>query len=667
MTFYNIGFILYFLTPFIIIYYLVPSGAKNAVLLAASVLFGLLAGPVYFLAILGAVAVNYLLGRLMGKHRTVPLLVLGTAANTILPIIFRLNMKPEMLSAVSPELILFFGMCMCSFRALTYLIDLYKGTTAIQRNILKFMSYMLYFPSFTAGPLICYNDFRLKPSESEHFGIDFLKGTAYFVCGLLKKTIFADRLSALWHTIITSDLNTLTAANAYLGLAALVLCILISLSAYWDCAVGLCRITGFDVSRHFRPMRYIKKIGAAAVVYLFPVAASVAALMSLFNMPVAGTLFNAMQKGNGFNDVSFLYHFCSNRILLLVSAVLAMRIPALLGRLVMKCIKREKKKDGAAARITALAVMAGLLVLSTANFVLMERPLKNDKVKFDSNTLREAEKYFSKSFIFAEQLDMLNADAGFIMRTSGKNGVYYSKGNTLIERPADYSEKSVDESIEAIDAVSDKECYTTHIVLIPPAYEINADKLPPYAHDNRVKKTINRVYTLLDGSAIQLFDAGRLLEDNSHKKLYYSTSPELTAEGTYLVYEAMTKQLGCRVYSYDAFGFKEGSYGYKGDLWHRAGTHFTETDRYAEPAKAEERIDGDVTVLSSDAKSGRALALVTDGITPDIDRLFVKSFDTVYVFHADSDKTRMKETVNKYLSDKFVTDMLVVCGTDFMM
>lgn len=667
MTFYNIGFILYFLTPFIIIYYLVPSGAKNAVLLAASVIFGLLAGPVYFLAILGSVAVNYLLGRLIGKHRTVPLLVLGTAANTILPIIFRLNMKPEMLSAVSPELILFFGMCMCSFRALTYLIDLYKGTTAIQRNILKFMSYMLYFPAFTAGPLICYNDFRLKLRERDHSGTDFLKGTAYFVCGLLKKTIFADRLAALWHTIITSDLKVLTAANAYLGLVALVLCILLSISAYWDCAVGLCRITGFDVSRRFRPMQYIKKIGAAAVVYLFPVAASAAALVSLLNVPVAGTLFNAMVKGNGFNEVPFLYHFCSNRILLLVSAVLALRIPSLLGRLIIKPFKSEKKTDGAAARITALVVMAGLLVLSTANFVLMERPAKTHTGKWYGVDLRSEEKYYSQNFIFAEQIDMINADAGFLIKASGKNGVYYSEGNTLIERPADYNERSVDAAIEAIDAVSDKERYTTHIALIPPAYEINADTLPPYAHDNRVKKTINRVYALLDGSAIELFDAGDLLEDNSNKKLYYSTSPELTAEGTYLVYEAMTRQLGCRSYSYDRFGFAEGSYSYKGDLWHKAGTHFTKTDLYAEPAKAEERIDGAVTVLSSDAKSGRALALITDGTAPDIDRLFSKSFDKVYVFYADSDKESMKETVNNYLSDKFVTDMLVVCGTDFMM
>ena len=668
MTFYNIGFILYFLTPFIIIYYLVPSGAKNAVLLAASILFGLLAGPMYFLVILGSIAVNYLLGILIGKHRTAPLLAIGAAANTILPIIFRLNMKPEMLGTLSPVIILFFGMCMCSFRALTYLIDLYKGTTAIQRNILKFMNYMLYFPAFTAGPLIRYNDFRLQLRERDHSGTDFIKGTAYFICGILKKTVFADRLAALWHTILNSDLSVLTAANAYLGIAALVLCILISVSAYWDCAVGLCRITGFDVSRSFRPIRYIREIGAAAAAYLFPLAASAWALVSLFDIPTAETLFNATLKGNGFNEVPFLYHFCSNRILLLVSAVIALRIPALLGRLITKPFKHERKKDSTAARIASLAVMAGLLVFSTANAVLMDYPEKTFYTENrDDAALRIADKSSSQSFIFSEQLDMLNADAGFLMKVSGKNGVYYAEGNTLIERPADYNERSVDAAIETIDAVSDKERYTTHIALIPPAYEIHADTLPPYAHDNRVKKTVNRVYELLDGSAIELFDASALLKDNSGKKLYYSTSPELTAEGTYIVYKALTQQLGCKDYGYDTFGFKEGSYGYKGDLWHKAGTHFTAADRYSEPLKAEERIDGNVSVLSSDAKSGRALVLITDGTAPDIDRLFSKSFDTVYVFRADADKERMRETVSKYLSDKFVTDMLVVCGTDFML
>ncbi|MDO5397347.1 MAG: MBOAT family O-acyltransferase [bacterium] len=611
---------------------------------------------------------NYIFGRLIGKHRLLPLLILGTAVNTAVPIIFRISMTAEIMQNAPAIWLMFFASCMCSLRALTYLNDLYKGTTAIQPNPARLANFMLYFPTFTAGPLVSYNDFRIQLRKRHHTGSAFIAGTIYFVCGVLKKVILADRLGALWRIISTSDYNVLTTANALLGLAALVLYAVISVSAYWDCAVGLCRITGFEVSRIFHPIKFIRKTGVAAVAYIFPIAAAAAAALSFADWQRAGIYLKALTSGTGFSEMSFLYHFTSNRILLLVSAVIALHLPWLAARLVRGLVDRlrkgKRKKDSFVRRMTAIVIMAVMLCVGAANKVLNRR----DSAAVPPETpwnIRLSE-YGDKTFIFAEQLNMLNADAGFLMRTSGKNGVYYAENGALIKRPPDYSESRVDAAIEMIDSISDKERYATHIAVIPPAYEINADRLPPYAHDSRVKRTINRVYMVLDGSPIQLFDASGILSENKSKELYYNTSPELTAEGTYLVYEAMTKQLGCKCYGYDSFNFSRGNYAYMGDLWRRAGTHFTKTDVYTEPARLESRLDGAAEVLSSEAQSGRALVIITDGTAPGIERLFSKSFDTVYVFNAGADKEKLKANVEKYIEDKFITDMLVVCGTDYV-
>lgn len=667
MTFYNIFFILYFLTPFLVVYYLVPNRFKNIALLAASLIFGIFSGPLYYLIPVGSVLVNYIFGRLLGKHRSLTILILGAAVNAAVPVIFRLSINAQILQNIPALWLVFAASSMCSLRALTYLVDLYNGTTAIQPNPFRLANFMLYFPTFTAGPLIGYNDFRIQLRRRHHTGTAFLIGTVYFICGVLKKVILADRLGVLWKMISTSDHNVLTTANALLGLVSLVLYIVLSVSAYWDCAVGLCRITGFEVSRDFHPIRFIKKTGAAAVTYIFPIAAAAVSALSFADWQRVGTYLKALTKGTGFGELSFLYHFTSNRILLLVSVLIALHLPwiivRLIGALLDKMTRGKRKKDNVVSRITAIVIMAAMLCVGAGNKVLKERPVAATS---DMPFYIRLPEYENQTFIWAGHLETLNADSGALMKMSGKNGVYYAKNGALIECPPEYNESRVDAAIEMIDDISDKERYTTHIALIPPAYEINADKLPPYAHDSRVKKTINRVYTVLDGSAIQLFDAGDLLSENSSRELYYNTSPELTAEGVYIVYKAMTNQLGCKLFGYDTFNFSKGNYKYKGELWHRSGTHFTKTDIYTEPARIDGRLDGAVEVLSSDAQSGRALALITDGSAPGIERLFAKSFDTVYVFHTGTDKEKLRTSVKEYIEDKFVTDMLVVSGTDYM-
>lgn len=667
MTFYNIFFILYFLTPFLVVYYLVPNRLKNIVLFMASVIFGIFSGPEYYLIPVGSVAVNYILGRLLGKRHSHLLLVLGTIVNTAAPIVFRISFNDQILQNNPVLWLMFFASCMCSLRALTYFVDLYKGTTAIQPNPFRFANFMLYFPTFTAGPLVDYNDFRIQLRKRHHTGTAFLVGTVYFVCGVLKKVILADRLGVLWKMISTSDYTVLTTANALLGLVGLILYIVLSVSAYWDCAVGLSRIVGFEVSREFHPIKFIRKAGAAAIVYIFPIIAAAVSALSFADWQKNGTYLKALTKGTGFSELSFLYHFASNRILLLVSVLIALHLPwivvRLIGALIDKLRKGKRKKDSWVSRITAIVLIAAMLCIISANRIFKERPAI---VPSETPWYIEIPEYENRTFMWAEQLDMLNADMGVLMKMSGRNGIYYAENGVLIECPPAYDEGKVDAAIEMIDDISDKERFETHIALIPPAYEINADKLPPYAHDGRVKKTISRVYKLLDGSAIQLFDASGLLSENNAKGLYYNTMPRLTTEGTYIVYKAMTSQLGCKIFGYDTFNFSVGNDKCKGELWHKGRTHFTKTDVYTEPALVEVGMDKSVEVLSFDAQSGRSLVLITDNTAPGIERLFSKSFDTIYVFHAGTDKEYLKTKVKEYIEDKFVTDMLVVCSTDYL-
>lgn len=664
MNFVSISFVLYFLAPLLVIYYLVPKKVKNAVLFLASLIFCAVAGPVYFLVPLVSIALNYIMGRIIGRHRKVPLLMLAAVINTVIPLAFGLMLKPEMLFNQSSVLILFFGTCMCSLRALSYLKELYSGTTAIQKNPLKFGLYMLYFPTFAAGPLISYNDFRLKMSQRKHSGHEFLCGTAYFVCGVLKKIILADRLGVLWNTIRVSDYNVLTSANAWFGFIALILYIILSVSSYLDCAVGICRMTGFEVSRVFRPINRIKKSGVFSIVAIVPAAAAVFCIVRLHDANAAAAYIDALmlKKNSGMYNIDFMYRLNSSKILLIVSVITALHIPFLAAKLVSYLLPKKENKDNVLKNGAAIAIMGIMLAATAVNTLYSILHEENVPEAESGSYVGRLESYIDESSLFRKEIDKLNLDAGYLMKISGTNGVYYAKGNTLIECPPEYNELNVDRGIEKLDAVSDDERYTMHLALISPAYEIYADRLPEFTHDGRVKKVRNRVCTLLNGSPIRLFDAADALVTANVDDVYYSTSPALNVYGVYAVYQALAPQLDYEAFDYGDFGFKDTEYSYEGTLMHRAGNHFTRKDIYSEPERGDTETDTDVTVSRSDARSGRALAVIADDSAPNIDALFAKNFDTVYMIDINDDT----EDIIRYMSDKFITDVLAVCSTDYL-
>ena len=48
------------------------------------------------------------------------------------------------------------GISFYTFQTLSYIIDLYKGTTKVQKSPIKFMTYVSMFPQLIAGPIVRY-------------------------------------------------------------------------------------------------------------------------------------------------------------------------------------------------------------------------------------------------------------------------------------------------------------------------------------------------------------------------------------------------------------------------------------------------------------------------------------------------------------------------------
>ena len=263
MLFSSTVFIFLFLPAVLIGYYLLLRGmkARNALLLAASLVFYAWGEPVYVLLMLLSIAVNYAFGRLLERREhSKTLLVAAVIFNLGLLFYFKyLNFTVDNLNALLgtrlsvPRLALPIGISFFTFQAMSYVIDVYRGTAPVQRNVLSLGLYISFFPQLIAGPIVRYNSLAAQIEERRVTPEDFQAGVCRFIEGFAKKIILANNLSlAAERAFALAGAGEISTAMAWLGSLAYTFQIFFDFSGYSDMAIGLGRMFGFRFEENFR-------------------------------------------------------------------------------------------------------------------------------------------------------------------------------------------------------------------------------------------------------------------------------------------------------------------------------------------------------------------------------------------------------------------------------
>ena len=263
MLFSSTVFIFLFLPAVLIGYYLLLRGmkARNALLLAASLLFYAWGEPVYVLLMLLSIAVNYVFGRLLERRaHSKALLAAAVIFNLGLLFYFKyLNFTVDNLNALFglhlsvPALALPIGISFFTFQAMSYVIDVYRGTAPVQCNVLSLGLYISFFPQLIAGPIVRYNSIAAQIEERRVAPEDFQAGVCRFIEGFAKKIILANNLSlAAEKAFALAGAGEISTAMAWLGSLAYTFQIFFDFSGYSDMAIGLGRMFGFRFEENFR-------------------------------------------------------------------------------------------------------------------------------------------------------------------------------------------------------------------------------------------------------------------------------------------------------------------------------------------------------------------------------------------------------------------------------
>lgn len=272
MIFSSLLFLFRFLPAVLVVYYIVPPGLRNLVLLLFSLLFYAWGEPVYILLMIVSILVSYTGGIIVdsqkqrGNHGAAKTaLIISSAVSLSLLGFFKYaDFAIGTVNALTGmdfgllHLALPIGISFYTFQTMSYTIDVYRGEAQVQKNLISFGAYVTMFPQLIAGPIVTYKtidkQLRSRKETSEQFAV----GIHRFMIGLGKKVLLANNAGALWNVIQGMTYEQLPVLTAWMGLAAYTFQLYFDFSAYSDMAIGLGHMFGFRFLENFN-YPYISK------------------------------------------------------------------------------------------------------------------------------------------------------------------------------------------------------------------------------------------------------------------------------------------------------------------------------------------------------------------------------------------------------------------------
>ena len=260
MLFSSIPFLYYFLPCVLIAYYLVPKSVKNGVLLMASLVFYAWGEPIYVFLMMGSIALGYFFGRLIERFRGTIWAKIGLMASvgTSLACLgyfkyanFFLDNFAEMTGVAMPvvKVALPIGISFYTFQLISYIVDVYRGSTKAQHNPITLATYITMFPQLIAGPIVRYTDVEAQLTKRAHSYEQIAYGIRRFVLGLGKKVLIANVLGEFCAEFRATDEKSIVFYWAYA--IAVSLQIYFDFSGYSDMAIGLGSMLGFRFMENF--------------------------------------------------------------------------------------------------------------------------------------------------------------------------------------------------------------------------------------------------------------------------------------------------------------------------------------------------------------------------------------------------------------------------------
>ena len=262
MVFSSVEFILIFFVGILILYYLPfkkNHTYKNIVLFIFGIFFYAWGEKKAVFLLLFSIFINYLFGLAIANQKEGLLRRLtrdfAVIFNLSILIIFKyLGFILENIGNITGQTLFIkialpIGISFYTFQILSYILDLYNGKIAVQKNLLRFGLYVSLFPQLVAGPIVRYATIEDEIEHRNESVDDFKKGFFRFIKGLSKKVLISNSVAMLADKAFAA--SSLSVVTAWLGAIAYTIQIYYDFSGYSDMAIGLGLVFGFHFDENF--------------------------------------------------------------------------------------------------------------------------------------------------------------------------------------------------------------------------------------------------------------------------------------------------------------------------------------------------------------------------------------------------------------------------------
>jgi alginate O-acetyltransferase complex protein AlgI len=276
-------FLFYFLPLVLGLYYATPFRWRTLLIAIASYVFYGWANPLWAVIMFFGSSVDYIAGRLLLKMSGVPdhgglppiidrelprtrgmkiVLIVSISMNLGLLAVFKytgfvaenvnalgraIGLGAELVPVL--HLVLPVGISFYTFKAMSYVIDVYRGEARPMRGFTDYMCFEAFFPDLVAGPIIRYAAIEEQMRVRAHTLDKFARGVAFFSLGMAKKIVIANPMGTIADAAFAA--GPLHWYDAWFGLFGYAFQIYFDFSGYSDMAIGLALMLGFVLIQNF--------------------------------------------------------------------------------------------------------------------------------------------------------------------------------------------------------------------------------------------------------------------------------------------------------------------------------------------------------------------------------------------------------------------------------
>ena len=287
----TLSFIVFFLVIFVL-YYLIPRRYQWLLLLFASTFFYIYGGGQYFLYVVVTATTIFFAARFINiiterqkaylkenkqtlsreskdkykkasKRKRKAILLAAILINIVILFRFKyIHFILEQLNHVLPLLgvasvkdtfsfVMPLGISFYTFQALGYLLDVYWEYYKPEKNYLRFLLFVSFFPQMTQGPISDFEQLSTELFAEHNFSYkNFSWGFQRLIWGLFKKMVIADTL-APWVNNLFANYSSYPGISVLIGAFMYSVQIYADFSGYMDIMCGLCETLGIKLVENF--------------------------------------------------------------------------------------------------------------------------------------------------------------------------------------------------------------------------------------------------------------------------------------------------------------------------------------------------------------------------------------------------------------------------------